>query len=380
MGLALYSAIGSRLTHYDVDVERATLAERRTLQLPVGVQYAWRHASKPLLYVACSDGGLGATGSTHVLCTLEIDRDGGLSTYADAIPLRWRPVHVTTDGDSRHVLVTYNDPSRVDVWRIGEDGIVGDAIAQPELRMGKTAHQARVTPANDRVIVPVRGTDPGHGRPEDPGSIEVFDYRDGRLAHRQSIAPDGGFGFGPRHVDFHPTRPWMYLSIERQDQIAQFTLDGTVEGPAWRKSTLAGKKKERQLGGAIHVHPNGRFVYVSNRADGTVELDGQKVFNDGENTIAAFAIDERTGEPNLVQIEDTRGIHVRTFSIDPSGRLLVAGNMRTRKVRDASGRIADVPGGLSVFRIGDDGRLAFVRKVDADVTRANLFWLSFAAR
>ncbi|MFH1605572.1 MAG: beta-propeller fold lactonase family protein [Pseudomonadota bacterium] len=118
--------------------------------------------------------------------------------------------------------------------------------------------------------------------------------------------------------------------------------------------------------GAVHLHPNGRYVYVSNRADGTVDVQGEKVFNGAENTIAVFSIDAQTGEPTLIQTEDTRGMHVRTFHIDPSGRVLVAANMTTRNVRSGDG-IRNVPGGLSLFCIGSNGKLQFVRKYDADV-------------
>jgi 6-phosphogluconolactonase len=78
-------------------------------------------------------------------------------------------------------------------------------------------------------------------------------------------------------------------------------------------------------------------------------------------------------------VEDTRGMHVRTFHIDASGRLLVAANMTTRKVRGGDG-VKQVPGGLSVFRVGTDGRLTFARKYDADVARANMFWMGMFAQ
>ena len=67
-------------------------------------------------------------------------------------------------------------------------------------------------------------------------------------------------------------------------------------------------------------------------------------------------------------------MHARTFAIDPSGRVLVVGNMVTRDILDGD-TVRNVPGGLSVFRIGNDGRLAFVRKIDVDVRHANLFWV-----
>ena len=376
----VYAAIGARLTQYDLDIDAAALAERSSFELPAGMQYAWRHATKPFIYVACSDGGPGKAGTKHFACALRMDERGALSAHGNRVPLSWRPVHLSTDRDSRHVLIAYPGPSAVSVHRIREDGTLGDQVPQRAFNLGKTAHQIMVTPANDRVILPVRGTNAEGGKPEDPGALHVFDYRDGKLSERQVIAPEGGYGFGPRHIDFHPSHPWMYMSIERQNEIAFFEIGETVTGPKFRKTALArpNELKPRQLVGAVHVHPSGRFVYVSNRADGTVDLHGAKVFNGAENTIAVYAIDARSGEPTLIQTEDTRGMHVRTFHIDPSGRILVAANMTTRNVRDGAS-VSNVPGGLSLFRIASDGRLQFVRKYDADVSQANMFWMGMFA-
>jgi hypothetical protein len=172
----------------------------------------------------------------------------------------------------------------------------------------------------------------------------------------------------------------MYLSVERQNQIAFFELGKTVVGPIWRKTTLAhpARLKPRQLVGAIHVHPNGKFVYVSNRADGTVDHNDKKIFNGAENTISTFSIDAETGEPTLIHTEDTRGMHVRTFSIDPSGTMLIAGCMIARDAL-IDGAIQHVPGGLSTFRIEEDGTLRFLQKYDVDVGSDRLFWVGIVA-
>lgn len=377
----LYAAAGPRLAQYALDVEGAALAPRATLTLPAGVQYAWRHATLPLVYVACSDGGPGRHGTRHCVCVLRMDADGALAPFGEPVPLSQRPVHLCTDRDSRHLLLAYPSPSRLTVLRIARDGSLGADVAQPSLDLRKMVHQVVVAPSNDRVIVPIRGNDASAGKAEDPGSLEVYAFRDGVLAPLQSIAPDGGYGFGPRHVDFHPQRPWMYLGLERQNEIAHFVLGESVSGPLCRKTTLLHPEalKPRQLVGAVHVHPGGRFVYVSNRADGTVKDGGIDVFNGGENTISVFAIDPATGEPTRVQVEDTRGMHVRTFSIDPSGRILVAASMVARKAREGA-TVREVATGLSVFRIGDDGRLAFARKLDVATEGELLFWSGFLAR
>ena len=62
--LALYTAVGPRLTHYEVDVEGAALRERGALDLPAGLMYAWPHATRRFLYAACSDGGLSRAAAT----------------------------------------------------------------------------------------------------------------------------------------------------------------------------------------------------------------------------------------------------------------------------------------------------------------------------
>ena len=375
------AAVGRQLTRYRVDVAQGTLAAEQTIELPEGLQYGWQNpVAADIFHLVCSDGRPGSDGSRHVACTLKQDAQGRLRFHGAVLELPWRPVHVTTDPAGGFVFVTYPKPSLVEVFRIRPDGTLGSKVSQPGLPpLPQTAHQLRITPDGRRAVLPLRGNDAAGERPEDPGAVMIFGLRDGVLAHQQTLAPDGGYGFGPRHVDFHPGQPWMYASIERQNQLALFDVAAAFSGPRCRVTTLAfpDAEKPRQLAGAVHVHPNGRTVYVSNRADGTVMADGRPVFNEGENTIAVYAVEPRTGVPTLAQIVDTRGMHVRTFRIDPSGRLLVAANM-TPRTRLRDGGHVEVPAGLSVFRRHEDGTLTFLRKYDVDARRDHLFWAGFS--
>ncbi len=45
------------------------------------------------------------------------------------------------------------------------------------------------------------------------------------LTNAVSIAPDGDRNFGPRHLDFHPTKPWMYVSIETQNKMYTYKME-----------------------------------------------------------------------------------------------------------------------------------------------------------
>jgi 6-phosphogluconolactonase len=101
------------------------------------------------------------------------------------------------------------------------------------------------------------------------------------------------------------------------------------------------------------------------------------VFAGGENSVAVFALDERTGEPTLIQSEDTRGFEARTFGIDPSGRIAIAANQKAMAVQEG-GAVSQTAPNLAVYRIGADGKLSYVRKYD--VTQGGeAFWLGIVA-
>jgi 6-phosphogluconolactonase len=379
--VALYASVGADLTHYDVDVARAALIKRATIRLPASVQYGWPHASRRHLYVASSNSapGDGPVGAEHHVSAFRVDpASGALTPHGPATRLPTRPIHISTDIPSEHVLVAFNNPSAVRVYRINKDATLGEEVRQPGLiDAGVYAHQVRVTPDNRFAILVTRGNEGTSTRAEDPGALKVFEYLDGVLMNEVSIAPNGGKGFGPRHLDFHPTRPWAYVSIETQNKMYMYRLEGGRLNPeiAYRVDTLAepGNIRARQAAGTVHVHPNGRFLYGANRAEATVEFQGKRVFKGGENSIVVYAINQSTGEPTPIQHIETRAIHPRTFHIDPSGRMLVAQHNLPVNVRDGD-TVKTIPAGLSVMRIGD-GRLTFVRKYDIDVGDKTMFWM-----
>jgi 6-phosphogluconolactonase (cycloisomerase 2 family) len=380
--LALYASVANELTHYDIDVAEATLTRRAAIGLPANVQYVWPHASQNFLYAATSDSasGMGAAGTNHHVSALKIDSDSGaLSLRGAPIPLPTRPIHMATDIPSEHVLVAFNNPSAIRVYRINPDGTPGDEVLQPHpIDPGIFAHQVRATPDNKQVILVTRGHDPAGPKAEEPGALMLWDFQDGVLSNQQKVAPDSGhgagYGFGPRHLDFHPARPWVYVSLERENRLDMFTLANGRLSPraAFRKNNLSQTVPPgaRQAVGTVHVHPHGRHVYVANRASTAVDEGGKRVFAGGENTLAAYEIDQATGEPRPIQHVDTRGIHCRTFHIDPSGRLLVAAHIQGITLRDGS----QLPCCLSLFRVGDDGRLDYVRKYDIDVSGGRTMW------
>src|SRR5580704_15524221 len=304
-----YASVGPALTLYDIDVETAALTRRGSVTLPANIQYAWPRPSKRFLYVVSSNGGPGIAGDKHFASALAIDpASGALRLQGDPAPLPSRPIHASVDASGDFLLTAYNNPSNLTVHRLNADGTVGAPVTQPQkLDTGIYAHRVLAAPGNRAVILVTRGNHAEAGKPEDPGALKTYRFENGVLSNLASIAPgsgpDAGLGFGPRHLDFHPTEPWAFVSIERQNKIYVYKRDadtGLARGPMFVRDTLADPKpKVRQAAGAIHVHPSGKFVYLTNRTFPASPSGGRKMSANGENTVAVYAIDGNTAEPTL---------------------------------------------------------------------------------
>jgi 6-phosphogluconolactonase len=369
--VTVYAAVGEELITFRADTEHATLTRQSSLTLPGFVQEAWAWSSGPFLYVAWSNGctsysgsGVAPRGDRHGITAFRVDATGALHMHGAPASIRSRPIHITGDASARHLLVAYNDPSGVSVHTINTDGTVGSEVPQTgSLDVGIYAHQVRVLPGNRVVVLVTRGNEPTSTTREDPGGLKVFRYDDGKLTNVASIAPSKGIGFRSRHLDFDPRHPWIFLTVEAQNRLEVFgQTDGTLTAaPLFSKATLADGTgvKAGQTASTVHMHPNGQFVYVANRGAADV----------GTNNIAVFRVNQQTGEPSLIQNVDTHGFTPRTFTVDPTGRMLVVGNQTTTSV---GGKV--VPANLAVFRIRMDGMLDFAQRYDLAVGQKPLWW------
>ena len=226
------------------------------------------------------------------------------------------PCHLNVDRTGKDVLVANYGGGSCAVLPIDKDGQLGKATAfiqhhgtsvKKQRQEGPHAHGIYLDAHNRFAFVPDLGLD--------KVMIYKFDPTAGTLTPNDppfaSLAP----GSGPRHLAFHPSGQYAYVISEMLCTVTAFRYDpdrGSLE-PMQTVSTLpAGQQVRPSFSTAeIEVHPNGRFLYGSNR---------------GHDTIAVFAIDPTTGKLTPIQHEPTQGKTPRGFSIDPTGRYLLAGN------------------------------------------------------
>jgi len=381
----LYASVGEQLVHYEVDVANAALLRRAAVTLPANMQYAWPHPSRRHLYAASSDRVRGELGSKHAITVFRIADDGALAQVGEPLSLPYRPIHVTVDASGEWLAVTFNNagtkrgPGAVLTCRIAQNGASLEPLnSDTASEAGIYPHQARFTRDNAKLLVCVRGHSATADRAEDLGSLKSFPFQNGALGHASQVHYPSGLG--PRHLDVHPAKPLICVSMERGNQLCVHGIDkaGTVSAASlFARNTLADEangRRVRQLAGPVHIHPHGTHVYVANRCDEVVKDGDADVFAGGENNIAVFRLDAATGEPSVIQHADTRGITPRTFALDRTGSLLIVGNQMTRRAREGSA-LTTIPVSLAVFRVSRDGCLEYVRKYDLDTGKKTLFWM-----
>jgi 6-phosphogluconolactonase len=139
-------------------------------------------------------------------------------------------------------------------------------------------------------------------------------------------------GAGPRHIAWHPSGNFAYVINEMGNTIAAYRYDakaGRLE-EIQTVPTLPADFTGQSTTAEIEFHPNGTFLYGSNR---------------GHDSIAVYSVDAATGKLTLVQHQLSGGKMPRNFAIDPTGRWLLAGhqisgNLVVFKVDSKTGKLA----------------------------------------
>ena len=247
---------------------------------------------------------------------------GSVSVDADAC-------YVSTDRNGRFLLSASYGGGVAAVHAIREDGTLGDSPVQT-VRTQPKAHFILTDPSNRLAFLPHVGesnTIIGFRFDEDEGTLHEVS----RTSHEANV--------GPRHLVFHPDLQMVYVSNEQGSSVTAYALDaceGVLE-PLQTLSTLPEGFSGENTCAQIHIHPSGRFLYVSNR---------------GHDSIACFAVDH-SGCLTVIGVQPTEPVP-RAFGIDPTGHFLYAGGQESGEL--ASYRIDARTGRLNPLKMYTVGK------------------------
>ena len=287
--------------------------------------------------------------NSGAVSAFSIDRTTGKLTFLNEVPSRGAdPCYVIVDADGKHVLVANYTGGSIAIFPVLEDGRLGQATtfvqhhghgSNPQRQEGPHAHSIDLSPDQRHAYVDDLGLD----------EVLVYDYYPDK---DRLLGPDNppfarlDPGAGPRHFALHPSGKFAYVVAEMASTVTAFSVDlktGTLNR-LQTISTLPTDFRGENDDAEIQIHPNGKFLYASNR---------------GHDSVAVFAIDPFKG--TLTKVDDvlTQGKIPRSFEIDPTGKYLLAENEQSDdivvfRIDESTGRLTpsgqklDVPSPVCV--------------------------------
>ncbi len=230
------------------------------------------------------------------------------------------PCFVTTDKTGRWALVGNYVGGSLAALPIKADGSLapfsqliqhaGRSI-NPQRQEKPHVHSTFLSPDEQYVLAPDLGLD----------KVMIYEFnKNNRQPLKAAPVPYAlsAPGSGPRHLTFHPNNRFVYLMEEMSGTVSVFAYD---KGTLRKLQTIATHPADfkGQPGSAdIHVSPDGKFLYASNRGE--------------ENNIAIFAIDGLTGRLAARGYQPVPGAWPRNFIIDPKGKFLLVANQKTNNI------------------------------------------------
>ena len=251
---------------------------------------------------------------------LAIDRaTGRLRQLNQASTLGGGPCHLIVDRAGKFVIVANYSGGSVAVLPIRADGTMGTASAfvqhhgssvNRQRQEAPHAHGATLSPDERFLFVPDLGLD--------QLVTYRFNHADGTLAPGDPPFTALKPGSGPRHLVFHPDGHHAYVISELVSTVTEFTFDAATGGLTEQAGSplLPADFQGQSTAAELAVHPDGRFLYASNR---------------GHDSLAVFAI-ARSGALQLIERVPSGGRTPRHFALDPTGRWLWAASQDNSEI------------------------------------------------
>jgi 6-phosphogluconolactonase len=146
----------------------------------------------------------------------------------------------------------------------------------------------------------------------------AFNAATGKLTPAKQRFAKSVDGSGPRHFTFHPNNKYAYLIEELSGTVETFQYNNGSLKNIQRISTMPAGDTSFAGSADIHVSPDGKFLYASNRSTA--------------NTLAIFKVNQQNGKLTFIAHQSTMGQTPRNFNFDPTGNFLLAANQNSDQV------------------------------------------------
>ena len=296
------------------------------------------HPSKKYLFCVGEMSEPGAKGSGVTAFSIGMP-SGQLTKLNQVSSVGQGPCHVNVDHTGKLAAIANYGSGSCASYAIQDDGSLAEAASffqhegsgsNPKRQAGPHAHSVNFSPDNRFAFVCDLGLDKVLIYKIDPatGKMEPNDPAFAKLAP----------GSGPRHLAIHPSGKFIFVNNEMAMTETVFAYDAE-KGALTEVQTVSTLPPEDQGKSGYSTaesvaHPNGKFVYVSNRT---------------HDTIAVFQCDPETGKLTLIQNAPAEGQIPRNFCLDPTGKWMIVAHQNSNTV--------------ALFRVdAETGKLSFTGK------------------
>jgi 6-phosphogluconolactonase len=292
------------------DTQQGVMSGIHPVGTPSNPSFLVVHPNGRYLYAVNEDAP--SSGTDHITA-LAVDPEG-LRNIGAVSSHGLAPCHLSIDASGKWLFVANYVSGTIAVYPIQADGRLGEARSVIQQKgSGPVASRQESAHAHEVVLSPdgrfLLSVDLGADRI----FVYGFDATTGELTPNNQQTVVLPAGYGPRHLVFAKDGRRIYLVTELTPAVITLSWNaqlGSMTQLGVVSSLPAGAAAEH--GGAeIVLHPNGKFLYVSNRGN--------------SNTLAIFRIDHE-GLPVPAGHVPTYGTIPRFFNIDPSGNFLIVAN------------------------------------------------------
>ncbi len=247
-------------------------------------------------------------GEPQMVATFSIDPASGKLKYLGNGPLVDSMAYISTDHTGRYLFAASYPGHKLTVSPINAQGIVQPT--QQILSNHTNSHSIRADAKNHYVIAATLGND--------LVNLFKFDAANGKLEPNTPPSISVKAKTGPRHFVFHPNGKLVYVLGELDSTVHVFDYE-VGKGQLKEKQSVSGLPPGvtgRIAAADLHITPNGKFLYSSERTS---------------NTLTAYNINPQDGTLTVIESIPTETMP-RSFSIDSSGKFLFVVGMKSNRM------------------------------------------------
>lgn len=245
------------------------------------------------------------------LCAFKI-KENSLEIFSSKTLKGSSACHISIDNKKTQIAVSYYASGGLELIALNKDGSIGKRTAKIQHK-GQSLNPKRQEASH--IHSSVFSDDGKYLFIADLGTDEIVIYKIASTTPTQTLKLKAGSG--PRHLAWHKNKKHLFLVNELSNTLSLCKFENSELKLLKTVSTLSSHANTESYASALKIHPNGRYIYVSNR---------------GEDSIAVFKFNQATETLKLIQSISSQGKFPRDLELSKDARFLLVANQNSDNI------------------------------------------------